>query len=119
MKKIFVIDDEPDLCELVRINLDQAGYEVETAEDGSAALERMRMSNYDLLVADLNMPDMDGLTLIKQTRYMQASLPIIIVTGFSTESSAIEAVNLGVSGYLTKPFRIPEVLETARRALAG
>jgi len=57
-------------------------------------------------VADLNMPDMDG-------------LPIIIVPGFSTESSAIEAVNLGVSGYLTKPFRIPDVLETARLALAG
>ena len=65
------------------------------------------------------MRDMDGLTLIRRTCHMQASLPIIIVTGFSTESSAIEAVNLGVSGYLTKPFRIPEVLETARRALAG
>jgi ActR/RegA family two-component response regulator len=50
---------------------------------------------------------------------MHAEMPIIIVTGFSSESSAIEAVNLGVCGYLTKPFRIPEVLETARRALAG
>ncbi len=94
-------------------------YEVETVGDGSTALERMRMGSYDLLVADLKMPGMDGLTLIQHARHIRANLPIIIVTGFSSESSAIEAVNLGVSGYLTKPFRIPEVLETARRALAG
>jgi excisionase family DNA binding protein len=118
-KRVLIVDDEETMRDIRARTLVMGDYEVETAEDGSAALERMRMSNYDLLVADLNMPDMDGLTLIKQTRYMQASLPIIIVTGFSTESSAIEAVNLGVSGYLTKPFRIPEVLETARRALAG
>jgi DNA-binding NtrC family response regulator len=63
------------------------------------------------------MPGMDGLTLIRQVKRIRAELPVIIITGFSTESSAIEAVNLGVAGYLRKPFRVPEVLAAAAKAL--
>src|SRR5258705_13549233 len=77
----------------------------------------MRAFSYDLLIADLKMPGMDGLTLIRQAKRIKADLPVIIITGFSTESSAIEAVNLGVAGYLTKPFRVPQVLAAASKAL--
>ena len=70
-----------------------------------------------LLIADLKMPGMDGLTVIREAKRYKADLPVIIITGFSTESSAIEAVNLGVAGYLTKPFRVPQVLAAAARAL--
>ena len=73
--------------------------------------------NYDLLIADLKMPGLDGLSLIREAKRLKADLPVIIITGFSTESSAIEAVNLGVAGYLTKPFRVPQVLAAAARAL--
>jgi excisionase family DNA binding protein len=118
-KRVLVVDDEPAIRDMLSRTLVMADYEVETADDGLAALARMRMGGYDLLVADLNMPDMDGLALIKLARSIREGLAVIIVTGCSSELSAIEAVNLGVSGYLTKPFRIPEVLETARRALAG
>ncbi len=62
---------------------------------------------------------MDGLTLIRQVKQINPQLPIIIITGFSTESSAIEAVNLGVAGYLTKPFRVPQVLAAAAKALGA
>jgi DNA-binding response OmpR family regulator len=79
----------------------------------------MRAFNYDLLIADLKMPGMDGLTLIRQAKRIKADLPIIIITGFSTESSAIDAVNLGVAGYLTKPFRVPQVLAAASKALGA
>ena len=72
---------------------------------------------YDLLIADLKMPGMDGLTVIREAKRYKADLPVIIITGFSTESSAIEAVNLGVAGYLTKPFRVPQVLAAAAKAL--
>ncbi len=77
----------------------------------------MRLFNYDLLITDLRMPGMDGLTFIAEARRLHASLPVIIITGFSTEASAIKAVNLGVSGYLTKPFKVPKVLAFAARAL--
>ena len=58
-----------------------------------------------------------GLTVIREARRFKADIPVIIITGFSTEASAIEAVNLGVSGYLTKPFRVPRVLAAAAKAL--
>jgi len=92
-------------------------YDVDVAPDGRTALERMRLYPYDLLIADLKMPGMDGLTVIREARRYKADLRVIIITGFSTESSAIEAVNLGVAGYLTKPFRVPQVLAAAAKAL--
>ena len=79
----------------------------------------MRGAIYDLMIADLKMPGMDGLTLIRQVKRIRADMPVIIITGFSTENSAIEAVNLGVAGYLTKPFRVPQVLAAAAKALGA
>ena len=117
--RILVVDDEASIRELLSKTLALAEYDVDTSPDGPAALERLRTSSdgYDLLIADLKMPGMDGLTLIRQVRRISSELPIIIITGFSTESSAIEAVNLGVAGYLTKPFRVPQVLAAAAKAL--
>ena len=115
--RILVVDDEPSIRDLLSKTLALAEYEVDVAPDGRAALERMRTHAYDLLIADLRMPGMDGLSVIREARRLKPGLPVIIITGFSTESSAIEAVNLGVSGYLTKPFRVPEVLKAAAHAL--
>lgn len=115
--RVLVADDEASIRELLSKTLALAEYDVETAPDGRAAVERLRVGHYDLLIADLKMPGLDGLTLIREAKRLKADLPVIIITGFSTESSAIEAVNLGVAGYLTKPFRVPQVLAAAARAL--
>jgi excisionase family DNA binding protein len=119
--RVLVVDDEASIRELLSKTLALAEYDVDTAPDGTTALDRLRASAdaYDLLIADLKMPGMDGLTLIRQVRRIKSELPIIIITGFSTESSAIEAVNLGVAGYLTKPFRVPQVLAAAAKALGA
>jgi len=117
--RILVVDDEASIRDLLSKTLALAEYEVDTASDASAALDRVRGTAYDLLIADLKMPGMDGLTLIRQVKRMRADLPVIIITGYSTESSAIEAVNLGVAGYLTKPFRVPQVLAAAAKALGA
>jgi len=66
---------------------------------------------------EMRMPGLDGLSLIREAKRLNADIPVIIITGFSSESSAIEAVNLRVAGYLTKPFRVPQVLAAAARAL--
>src|SRR5829696_2959840 len=116
-QRVLVVDDEASIRDLLSKTLALAEYDVDTAPDGTTALDRMRAFNYDLLIADLKMPGMDGLTLIRQAKRIKADLPVIIITGFSTESSAIEAVNLGVAGYLTKPFRVPQVLAAAAKAL--
>jgi excisionase family DNA binding protein len=116
-RRVLVVDDEASIRDLLSKTLALAEYDVDTVGDGTSALDRMRAFAYDLLIADLKMPGMDGLTLIRQAKRIQADLPIIIITGFSSESSAIEAVNLGVAGYLTKPFRVPQVLAAAAKAL--
>ena len=115
--RVLVVDDEASIRDLLSKTLALAEYEVDVAPDGRSALERMRMYPYDLLIADLKMPGMDGLTVIREAKRYKMDLPVIIITGFSTESSAIEAVNLGVAGYLTKPFRVPQVLAAAAKAL--
>lgn len=115
--RILVVDDEQAVRDLVAKTLAMAEYDVETVADGPTAIERLRTNEYDLLITDLKMPGMDGLSVIREARRQSAELPIIIITGFSTEASAIEAINLGVSGYLTKPFRLPRVLAATARAL--
>jgi excisionase family DNA binding protein len=115
--RVLVVDDEASIRELLSKTLALAEYEVDTAPDGRAAIERLRLGSYDLLIADLKMPGLDGLSLIREAKRLKSDIPVIIITGFSTESSAIEAVNIGVAGYLTKPFRVPQVLAAAARAL--
>jgi excisionase family DNA binding protein len=115
--RVLVVDDEASIRDLLEKTLTMSDYQVDTAPDGRSALERMRMYSYDLLISDLKMPGMDGLAVIREARRLKADLPVIVITGFSSESSAIEALNLGVASYLTKPFRVSQVLSKAAKAL--
>jgi excisionase family DNA binding protein len=114
---ILIVDDEASIRDLLAKTLALAEYDVDVAPDGRSALDLMRSYPYDLLIADLKMPGMDGLSVIREAKRYKSDMPVIVITGFSTESSAIEAINLGVTGYLTKPFRVPQVLAAAARAL--
>jgi excisionase family DNA binding protein len=115
--RILVVDDEEAVRDLLAKTLTMADYDVDTAGDGPSALDRLRAVEYDLLITDLKMPGMDGLSVIREARRQSPDLPVIVITGYSTEASAIEAINLGVAGYLTKPFRLPRILAAAARAL--
>ena len=115
--RVLVVDDEASIRDLLSQTLALADYEVDVAADGSEALDRMKTQAYNLLVTDLRMPGLDGMSVINEARRMNSRLPVIVITGFSTEAAAIDAANIGVSGYLTKPFKVPKVLEVAARAL--
>jgi excisionase family DNA binding protein len=115
--RVLVVDDEASIRDLLVKTLALAEYQVDEASDGRSALERMRVVPYDLLITDLKMPGLDGLDVIREAKRYKANLPVLIITGYSSEASAIEAVNLGVAGYLTKPFRVPQVLAAAAKAL--
>jgi len=115
--RILVVDDEASIRDLLSKTLALADYDVDLAPDGRTALDRLRIAPYDLLITDLKMPGVDGLTVIREGRRLRPDIPVVIITGYSSEASAIEAVNLGVSGYLTKPFRVPRVLAAAAKAL--
>jgi excisionase family DNA binding protein len=119
-RRLLLVDDDEGTRILLSKMLEKT-YDVETAIDAAGALDALRRAgaNYDLMISDLNMPGMDGIALIREVKAIHPSLPIIIITGFSTEKSAIEAVNLRVAGYLTKPLRDSQVLEAAARALGA
>ena len=115
--RVLVVDDEASIRDLLSKTLALADYEVDVAPDGEEALDRLKTQPCDLLITDLRMPGLDGMSMISEVRRLHPQLPVIVITGFSTEATAIDAANIGVSGYLTKPFKVPRVLEVAARAL--
>lgn len=112
MKKILVIDDEPDLRELVRVNLDQAGYGVETASSGREALQALRCSTPDLVVLDLMLPDISGTELCRKIRSdpALADIPVIMLTAKAAEIDRVVGFELGADDYVTKPFSPRELV---------
>src|SRR5258708_19322912 len=96
--RVLVVDDEASIRDLLSKTLALAEYDVDVAPDGRSALERMRLYPYDLLIPDLKIPGMNGLAGIREHERDTADLPVIITTGFPSDSSAIQAVNLGVAG---------------------
>jgi two-component system phosphate regulon response regulator PhoB len=118
-ERILVVDDEPDLLELVRVNLRQAGYEVETAETGREALERLRRAPPDLVVLDLMLPDVSGTELCRRMRADAdlADLPIIMLTAKADEVDRVVGLELGADDYVTKPFSPRELTLRVRAVL--
>lgn len=115
--RILVVDDEAPIRDLILKHLRHVDWEADGAADGPAAIDFLRESDYDLVITDLRMPGMDGLSVVREARRKSLDMPIIIITGNSTEASAIEALNLGVTAYLTKPFRMVRLLQIAARAM--
>jgi two-component system phosphate regulon response regulator PhoB len=118
-QRILVVDDEPDLLELVRINLSQAGFEVETAETGRQALERVRRSVPDLLILDLMLPDLSGTEVCRALRQdsSHAEIPIIMLTARADEVDRVVGLEVGADDYVTKPFSPRELTLRVRAVL--
>ena len=104
MNRIYVVDDEPDMVELLATVLKGEGHEIETYTDGRAALARVLEEPPDLLLLDLMMPDLDGFALLERVDQAELTVPIIIVTAHTTMANAIEAMKRGAMDYLSKPF---------------
>jgi two-component system response regulator HydG len=116
-QRILVVDDESSLCEMMRIMLSKEGYEVDTEENGKAAVARLADRGYDLVIADLKMPEMTGLELLERAKEGNAELPFIVMTAFASVDTAIEALKKGASDYITKPFKVDEIKLAIRNTL--
>jgi two-component system, OmpR family, KDP operon response regulator KdpE len=114
--KILVVDDEPQLTRVLRTGLKSRGYEVLAAADGLSGLESFKTWKPDLVIADLAMPNMDGLELCRQLRAI-SKVPIIILSAKGEEKVKVEALDLGADDFVTKPFGIDELLARMRAAL--
>ena len=116
-QRILVVDDEFSLCEMMRIMLGKEGYDVDTEQSGQKAVGRLADTNYDLVIADLKMPEMSGLDLLDKAKEGNAELPFIVMTAFASVDTAIEALKKGASDYITKPFKIDEIKLAIRKTL--
>jgi len=116
-RRVLVVDDEEPIRKFLLKALATGDYELDAADNGATALEKLKANEFDLLITDLQMPGMSGLALIREARKLHPAIATVIITGHSTEAVAIEAINLGVAGYLTKPFRVHTILVRAARAL--
>lgn len=116
--RILVVDDEQDLCEILKFNLETEGYQVETANSAEEALEK-DIASYNLLLLDVMMVGMSGFQLAKQLKNSEvtAHIPIIFLTARDTENDTVTGFNLGADDYISKPFSIREVMVRVRAVL--
>lgn len=117
-KAVLIVDDEPDLRDLLVEALCSQGYEAEGAENGPAALEAIKQKHYPVILTDLNMPGgITGLELMKAIKEVDPKSFCIIMTGYATTESAIQAVKRGAYDFIQKPFKLAEIDASLRRAL--
>ena len=117
MTKILVVEDEPNMVAGLRDNFEFEGYEVITAPDGVAGLERALNESPDLVVLDVMMPRMSGLDVCKQLKAKRPSVPIIMLTARGQEVDKVVGLELGADDYVTKPFSIRELLARVKAVL--
>lgn len=107
---VLVVDDEINLCRIVGAKLAKSGYNVTTVHDGLQAVEKVRESRFDIVLLDLILPKMDGLTALAEIRKLYAKLPVIVMTACEDAESLEQAKSHGVSAYVNKPFDLDSLV---------
>ncbi|MBM6551738.1 response regulator [Marinomonas ostreistagni] len=118
-KKLLVVDDSPSVRQMVEMTLKGAGYEVKTAKDGQEALGVCRAERFDFVLTDQNMPNMDGLTLIKSLRAMSSfsGVPLIVLTTEASDEMKQKGKAAGATGWMVKPFEPKKLLEVVAKVV--
>jgi DNA-binding NtrC family response regulator len=117
MSRILLVDDDAGLRRIIQFKLSKNGYTVTSAADGAEALSLLRHHQYDLILSDLKMPNLDGLELLAQVKKLQPDTQVILMTAYATVSQAVQAVKLGAFDYLTKPFDDDQLFLVLEKAL--
>ncbi|GFO68439.1 Fis family transcriptional regulator [Geomonas limicola] len=114
---VLVVDDEPVIRIGLTRTLEGASFTVDTASNGHLAIEMLQQKNYDLIITDLKMPGMSGFEVLSAVKALQPEAPVIMITGFATVETAVEAMKNGAADYIVKPFEPSQILEKVQRAL--
>ena len=117
MARILIVDDEPTILNLLNKILTGQGHEVRPASNGEKALEFLNSETFDLMVSDINMTPIDGMELLRKARQDYPDLGVIMLTAYGTVGTAVEAMKEGAFDYITKPFKLDELVLTIQRAL--
>src|SRR5512133_230281 len=114
---ILIVDDEAVIREGMRRILAGAGYHVETSSSGRTAIEKIQEQDFDVVITDLKMPGMDGIEVLKSIKILQPEVPVIMITGYSTVDTAVEAMKNGAFDYIAKPFTSDLIVDKVRKAV--
>ncbi len=109
--KVLLVDDEIDFTKVLSQRLEARGLDVDIAENGVRALEMVQQDNYDIILLDLRMPEMDGLETLKRLREERPDLHVVLLTGQGDLKSGVEAMKLGATDFMEKPADIKEIME--------
>src|SRR5580692_4545101 len=116
-KQVLIVDDEPNLRKILSAQLTRDGYDALTAEDGEQALHLLREHHIDLIITDLKMPKVDGMTLLRRALEIEPELPVVLITAHGTIDTAVEALKRGAFDFVTKPFDKDEVRQIVAKAM--
>jgi DNA-binding NtrC family response regulator len=111
--RIMVVDDEKGMCDFLRYLLEGEGYQVDHANSGVEALAKLEQSTFQLVLADIKMPGMDGLEMLRRIKEIDEDIIVIVMTGYSSLETAIKAIKYNAHNYLTKPFDDPDAVLAA------
>lgn len=120
MATILAVDDSPSMRQMVSFTLQSAGFDVTEAEDGVDALNKAKSGDYNLVLADVNMPNMDGITLVRELRSLPnyRFTPLLILTTEAGQDKKMEGKQAGATGWLVKPFNPEQLVATVQRVLS-
>ncbi|MDH5655582.1 MAG: response regulator [Spirochaetia bacterium] len=116
--KVLAIDDSETMLNMVKQTLEMGGYEVVTAKDGKEGVDRYSDSNPDIIITDINMPVMDGITFINEVRKLNGEIPIITLTTESEDKMKQKGFEAGANGWIVKPFRPAQFLDIVKQVLS-
>ncbi|MBW2122626.1 MAG: response regulator, partial [Deltaproteobacteria bacterium] len=117
-EEILVVDDEPMVCKSCKEILEEEGYEVDLAYSGQEGIKKALEKMFDLVIVDMKMPDVSGMALLKRIKSERLKTPVIMITAYSSVETAIEAMKMGASDYIPKPFTPDELSEVVKTALS-
>ncbi|MCD4699998.1 MAG: response regulator [Phycisphaerae bacterium] len=118
-RRILIVDDLQDVRDMLSDILGALGYEAQTANDGTEALAKLESDPFDMVISDVKMPTMDGLSLLKSVKQRSPDFPVLQIAGHQSSTAVGEAVHYRADGFLQKPFRIGQLSEAVERALNG
>ncbi len=114
---VLIVDDEPKICQFLDVFLRREGYRPDSVCRAADAIEKVKTGNYDIVITDLKMPGMDGFELVEKLKAIRRDLPVVMITGYATVETAVQALRHGVDDYITKPFNIDEMRKVLDRLL--
>jgi len=119
MAKILIVDDEPSMREFLTILLEKQGHAVQSAASGAEALSLLQGPHSDLIISDIRMPDLSGLSLLEKIKNLGLPVPVVLITAYASPEDAVLAMKNGAYDYVTKPFKVEEIIRVVNSALSG